>query len=248
MDQKFLQALTAANNGAGAAPVASPISEISNYFSGIGKAQEVGSNFKGLDAGVNIQAKTDKDAEEAARQAQIDALQQQAQDVKDKLDPSKYRQVRKQDGGFDYYDPTGKRVDLRTYAEITGQSPSSILKDSDNSLDQQYVTDYKNLQVLADAFASNDKDTIDEIKANDPGMAKYLQGKTMADVMRDFKAAYPNIYKQNVSGEAGAGRLRGGPGTDGNFASQDYLSSVLGGGSVSDFINNQKNTRLGGLR
>lgn len=124
-----------------------------------------------------------KEAAEAARKAQM-------QKIQDQLDPSKYQRVRSKDGGFDFFDPEGKPIDIKRYAQVTGMNPSKILADSDNPFDRQYVNDYQNTRDLITAVQNGDTDTISTFKAENQDLGSMKP----EDIMRELIRKYPHIY------------------------------------------------------
>jgi hypothetical protein len=147
----------------------------------------------GIGAVAGYQAQADKNAQEIAAQQKAQDLKIKAQKLKDMQDPNKFQKVRKDDGGFDFYDPLGNKIGVQQFSQVTGKSPKDILKDSENSLDVQYLQDYKTMQEIANAYANNDKDTLDEIAArgDDPN---FFKGKTGADILNMFKNNYSHVY------------------------------------------------------
>lgn len=121
---------------------------------------------------------------EAARQAQIKALQ-------DKMDPSKYTVRRKDDGGFDFFDPDGKPIDISEYAKVTGVRPADILSKSENPFDMQYVNDYNNTHDVVDAIQNGDQATLQTYLKENKGINPK---STAQDIMQDLIKKYPHIY------------------------------------------------------
>lgn len=147
---------------------------------------------RGVQAGGALSGQKAKEADEAdemARKAKIAELQDQA-------DPSKYQKVRKTDGGFQFLDPTGKEIDINTFAQRTGQRRVDILKDSENPVDQEYISDWQNMNELAQAFYNNDTATIQAYQAANPNLAN----RKPADLMSELIRKYPHIYGRGGSG------------------------------------------------
>lgn len=157
-------------------------------------------------AGMSSVKRQQDDAAAAKAQAEkIAMLKEEAAKAKDMLDPKKYQQVRKDDGGYAFYAPDGSPVSVGDYARITGKSFKDVLKDSENNIDQQYLQDYKSMQELANAFANGDKKYLDALPNE---MKDYMKGKTMADIMKDFKSQYSGLYGTGVGLGNGQGQLR----------------------------------------
>lgn len=189
MDYKpFADAISAANS---AQAPATPYAELANMYRSSFQLPLAGAGAAGIGAAAGFNRQVQDQNDSVARQKKIDDLKEKISGIKDMFDPSKYKQIRREDGGFDYYDPQGKQIQLNQYAQITGKRPYDILKDSENSVDLQYIQDYKSMQELANAFANGDKEYLDKLPDN---MKQYLKGKTMNDVMLDFKKQYPQVY------------------------------------------------------
>ncbi len=101
----------------------------------------------------------------AGRGAQIEASRKQAeansiQEKKDRaalieknLKGEDWEQVKKDDGGYDYYDALGNKVDLWTFSKYTKKDPRKLLSDSQNRLDQQFNEDWDNTEEMMKAYA-----------------------------------------------------------------------------------------------
>lgn len=127
--------------------------------------------------------------DEMDRKAKLQSLQDQA-------DPNKYQKVRKTDGGFQFLDPSGKEIDINTFAQRTGQRRADILKDSENPVDQEYINDWNNMNELAQAFYNNDTATIQAYQQANPGLAN----RKPADLMSELIRKYPHIYGKGGTG------------------------------------------------
>lgn len=131
---------------------------------------------------------------EAAKQ-HIEELKQQAKDLQDETDPSKYTLKKKSDGGYDFFDPKGNQIDIATYTSKTGAKASDVLKDSENPIDIQYVNDYNNLQDLLSAVINKDTEKLDSYKQqfDAEGLPDITKMKPQ-DVIDQFKKHYERIY------------------------------------------------------
>jgi hypothetical protein len=146
-----------------------------------------------------VQAQTDENAQRLAMQEKADEVKAKAQQLKDLQDKNKYEKVRKDDGGFDFYNPLGQKIDIHQFSQVTGKSVADVLKDSENNLDLQFQQDYKTMQDIANAYANGDKEFLDKL-AEDSGDKAFFKGKTAADVMKLFRQGYPTIYGQQGQG------------------------------------------------
>lgn len=141
-------------------------------------------NSAGLGNIANEVAAQEKEAAEAARQAQM-------QKIKDKLDPNKYRAEKdREDGGYSFYDPEGNQIGIDRFSAVTGLDPAKILANSDNPFDLQYVNDYQNTRDLVTAIQNGDVDTINAFKAENAELGKMKP----EDLMRQLIKKYPHIY------------------------------------------------------
>lgn len=113
---------------------------------------------------------------------------------KDLADVNNYKIVRKDDGGYDYFDPDGNQVDIATLAERTGAKPSDLVKDSENPIDKQYMEDYNNLQEYLSALINKDKETLDAIRSERPELSKYDSEGGQEKLIQDFKNYYKRYY------------------------------------------------------
>ena len=139
---------------------------------------------QGLGNIANEVAQQEKEAAEVARQAQM-------QKIKDKLDPSKYRAEKdREDGGFSFYDPDGNKIGIDRFSAVTGVDPATILKNSDNPFDLQYVNDYNNTRDLVTAIQNGDVDTINAFRAENAELGQMKP----EDLMRELIRKYPHIY------------------------------------------------------
>ena len=122
-------------------------------------------------------------ADEAARQARM-------RELSDRLDPSKYQRVRKSDGGFDFFDPSGKKININQYAQVTGQRLVDILKDSENPLDQEYINDWSDMNTLMQASYNGDATTVSSFVDQNPE----LKGLSPQDYALALVRKYPHLY------------------------------------------------------
>lgn len=139
---------------------------------------------KGLGALASEVDQQEKQAAEAARQAQM-------QKIKDKLDPSKYRAEKdREDGGFSFYDPDGNQIGIDRFSAVTGVDPAKILAQSDNPFDLQYVNDYTNTKKIVTAIQNGDVDTLNDFRAENKDLGRMKP----EDLMRELIRKYPHIY------------------------------------------------------
>lgn len=185
MATDYRQFTDAILQGANEAGPASSISTLSDSMAGKFRVGAISKAAQGYGAVAAQNAEDDRKAKEAARQAQIRALQ-------DSMDPSKYQKRRKDDGGFAFFSPDGKEIDIDTFAKRTGERRADILKDSENPIDQQYIHDWSTMNDITQAAYEGDTGTIDALKTKYPNVfQENITPQTMAEkLMRQ----YPHIY------------------------------------------------------
>lgn len=133
-----------------------------------------------------------------------DVVQKQQADAKaaakaqaDKLDPSKYTQIPKQDGGYSFLDPSGQEISAYQYARITGKSLDSVLNGSENPIDQGFVQDYQNLQDYLKAWVNKDQAAIDAFQTDNPTLKDVKDPQQLTEL---FKQHYPTVFGGNQNG------------------------------------------------
>lgn len=139
---------------------------------------------QGFQTGVTVANQQEADKQK------IEQLKLQAQDLADQNDPSKYAVKRKDDGGYDFFDPKGNQIDIATYTQKTGLKAADVLKDSENPIDIQYREDYTNLQDLINAVVNKDEDKLAQYEEAHPGITK----SKPQDIIQQFKDYYKRIY------------------------------------------------------
>lgn len=147
-----------------------------------------------------IEEENRRRAEAAAKQAQMQELQDKLETEKSMQDPKNYQKVAKDDGGFDFYNPKGERISVSEYARVTKAPPSKVLADSENNLDRQYIQDHKNLNELLNTISSGDTKKMQKLYDDNPGLKESISGLKPDDLVKQFRQAYPNIYGENGEG------------------------------------------------
>lgn len=126
-------------------------------------------------------------ANEQKRQASVSARKE---DLQRRLDPGNYERKRKDDGGFAFYDPDGKEIDIATYAKVTGRRRADILSDSENPLDLKYLADYQDTLGVINAINTGDVAALQEYSAAQPA----LKGMTPDELLKRLMKQYPHMY------------------------------------------------------
>lgn len=182
--KQFSGAALAFLNGANAGQPAATDNSAVNQYLQAGFGDIAAGASQGLGVAANEIAAQEKAAAERARQEQMQKLQ-------DKMDPNKYQQIRKDDGGFEFRDPDGNLIDVSQYSKITGKSRAEILSKSENPLDLQYLNDYSNMQGVIQAINDGDnaklKTYLRDNKNIDPNSKP-------EDIMKELIKKYPHIY------------------------------------------------------
>lgn len=176
-----------------AANMAGPTSYIPEV-TGYSRADSMkGAISQGLSGGGSLAGQRSQEAD-AADKASRDAAMTRLQN---KLDPSKYRVQRKDDGGFDFLDPEGNKIDISVYAKVTGQRLVDILKDSENPIDQEYVNDWLNMNTLMQSMYNGDAATVQSFVEQNPK----LKGMKPQDLMMELVRKYPHLYRVGSYGD-----------------------------------------------
>lgn len=152
-------------------------------------------------------ATAEENAAKAANAAKNQQLQDEAQKIKDSIDPNKVRMAPSENGGYEFFDGNGQKIDINKFSLIVGKRPDQILADSEDPKDQQFVRDYSTMRDIASAWVNNDQDTLAKYRANPANIYKDDQGvihnkfddfmsqyKTPADMVNGFKQFYGNYY------------------------------------------------------
>lgn len=201
-------------NSPGTALPKTQYQDIGNLFQGDYLARAAGA--VGQEAGARADIAVE--GQEVARRNRIEEIQQEKQRISDRLDPNKYAKVRKEDGGFDFFDPEGKKIDVKTYAIRTNSRVSDALADSENTDDITYLSDYKDLQELISAHANNDgtyiKDLVEKVKSQEglseqekQAKIRLIQDSTPQSLMNAFRQYYSNIYGGPQYGKSGGSQF-----------------------------------------
>lgn len=130
-------------------------------------------------------------ADEDERRRQQAAKEQEAR-ASILNDPSKFQRLRKDDGGFSFYDPEGKEIDIDTYSKKTGQRRVDILKDSENPIDQQFIRDFDMTDQVSQAIYQNDMETLKQYMTDYPEV--FQSGASQQGIMEELMRKYPHIY------------------------------------------------------
>lgn len=213
MDQsnltKYRQALlgasgvTAPGDSPNATPAVQPqIANLQRMYSGQFQAGAAQKAIGAVGGASNAQANQEDAAAKMALQEEQDKADALAQQKKDLLDPTKYRQEISADGGYDFFDPQGNPIDVKQYSGATGKHITDVLKKSQNPSDQEFVNQYKNVEQLGQIFQSGSKDELNKYLKKNPDvqadydlLKKHL-GKTptYGDIVATFRQSQPKFF------------------------------------------------------
>lgn len=131
------------------------------------------------------------------------------QKMSDYQNPSKWQQVPKEDGGYDYIDPLGNKTSIAKYAEVTGKNLPDILRDSRNSLDQQFVSEYDLLKKYTDTAYKGNLEEVQKLVLENPTLAAISPNvHKPEDVWRSFIEYYPNYFDPENINATPRGNIR----------------------------------------
>lgn len=193
------------NTAPGASPLGS-FPELSKLYSTAPELSKIQLNS----AAPNYNAGVDAAAEDAQRKADASAA---AQKLKDEQDPSKYKQVQTDDGGYKFYDPLGNEISASQFAAVNNTTPNEILKHSQNPIDVAFQQDFNQLQGYIRNKANSAKDPAAKSAAQavETQVRKLygidLHQQNPAQVIAAFQAAYPTIYGGTTAGKQGTSTL-----------------------------------------
>lgn len=208
MDQgqlsRYRQALLDVNGvaapTASPAPISSPdnasvMANLQNLSRGGFQADAASAATAAAGAASSAQA----DQEEANARLRLQEEENKAaallQQKKDLEDPSKYRQEINDNGGYDYYDPTGNQIDAKQFSGATGKHLTEVLKKSQDPADQQFVNDYKDIEALGKIMNSGDKKGLDKFYEKHPTF-KTKKDDTYSKIVTDFRGYYPQFFNK----------------------------------------------------
>lgn len=168
------------------------------------------------------------------------AIQEAMRKAQEKKDITKYQRVKKANGGFDFYDPSGNKITAADYAAAAGTEVSDVLKGSENPNDLKYMQDAADLTDYI--IASTTRKTSQEAQDRWDAINKQVEDKqgiqlwTMKpdEIINKFKQAYPSVY--------GSGGLPAG--TPSPLANPNQV--MMPNLSSTDINGNQDNGYIGG--
>ncbi len=206
MDPRLAAALTApsaANYNLGGSPNgnSAEIGNLQNLAQLQFRAGAAGNamGMTGATAGANA------DREEADRRAanqaadnaaKIKAIQDQA--AAELTNPENYQRTVSDDGGYNFFDPSGNPISVREYSKATGKQIDKALEGSNNPNDTKFSDEYKTLMDYGRALAG-DEDSVNKFKKDKKyeGFLKAYQDKPYGQVVTDFKKSWEGYMQPN---------------------------------------------------
>lgn len=153
-------------------------------------AQFVGKQ-KAIQAGIE---ETQRKESQAIAEKQKDLERQRELDAKD---PNKAMMKIREDGvGYDFFDGTGKQININDFSMLTGKRPDELLADSNNPRDQQFVADYNAMRNISNAWVNGDTETLAAYRQADPEKFNELVSKykSPAEMVSAFTEFYQDYY------------------------------------------------------
>lgn len=135
------------------------------------------------------------------------------QNQQNSLDPSKYQFTKNSDGSVSILNSVGDKVDIGTYAALTGENPVTALTQAGatDQADQKFIAAYNNLQGYVQAkIAATNGDAqaqaqVKQYEVANPG----LQNLELGQLQTAFMNQYGQYFGQPQQG-AGGGNLAAG--------------------------------------
>lgn len=129
------------------------------------------------------------------------------QNAKDSLDPTKYQFTKNADGSVSILNSVGDKVDVGTYASLTGANPAEALQKAGatDSASQHFISAYNNLQTYVQAkIAAQNGDLTAQAQINDFNKANPgLQNMELGQLQSAFMQQYGQYFGQ-PQGDQGA--------------------------------------------
>lgn len=198
--EAFKSAITA---GQGAGVPSSPLGsfpEVAGLFKSQFQLGETQAPTAGLISNARTDYSNEQEAASAARSEAVRKAKEEAdaikQAIEDMQNPNKYQQVKKDDGGFDYFDPIGNKISVAKYAKIKGKPVHEVLSDSENLLDRQFRAEYDLLKQFTEASYNGDEEKKIDLMAKNPAL-ELLDKGNVDDTWRAFIEYYPNYFREN---------------------------------------------------
>lgn len=186
-------------------PVATPnfntsgaLADIANYY-----------NIPRQTAAIAGAGQAQGNVTQANFEAQKAQNQIKIQNQQDSLDPSKYQFTKNADGSVSILNSVGDKVDIGTYASLTGANPATALQQAGatDQQSQQFMAAYNNLETyVQDKIAASNGDVQAQAAVNDfykqnPGLQNLELGQLQTAFMQQYGSYFgqsqnPSQYNQ----------------------------------------------------
>lgn len=153
--------------------------EISNFYAS--RANLVGSSPITKSLIAESGQVVDRDAQ--ARAAEVARL-------KELSNPENYQRVVREDGGFDFFDPSGKKISAMAYAQATGKGLEGAITGSTNVKDIQALKDYSLVKKTYELASNGDQEGIKNLMNDNP----ILKDKVPQDLIDTLHQVYPELF------------------------------------------------------
>lgn len=198
----------------GQAPVATPAPASTPNFNTSGQLANIAAYYQiprttaavaGAGQAMGKVAESNFEAQKAQNDIKI-------QNQQDSLDPTKYQFSKNPDGSVTILNSVGDKVDIGTYAALTGDNPAEALQKAGatDKASQQFIAAYDNLQSYIQAKIgaqngdSQDQATIQQYNAANPGLANMELGQLQSAFMQQYGQYFGQPEgNQNALKEAG---------------------------------------------
>lgn len=133
------------------------------------------------------------------------------QNQQNSLDPSKYTFTKNADGSVDILNSVGDKVDIGTYAALTGDNPATALQKAGatDEASQKFVAAYNNLQTyVQDKVAAQNGDAQAQAAVNDfyvanPGLQNLELGQLQQAFMKQYGSYFGQPYQPSQYDQLG---------------------------------------------
>lgn len=132
-----------------------------------------------------------------------------AQKAKDALNPGAYTFTHNQDGSLTILNSSGDKVDIGTYASLTGDNPAAVLakQGATDEGSQKFIAAYNNLQTyVQNKIGAQNGDqkaqaAVDQFNKANPGLQNLELGQLQQAFMQEYGSYFgqpsnPSQYKQ----------------------------------------------------
>lgn len=117
-------------------------------------------------------------------------------------DPKNYKREIAEDGGYNFYNAKGDPISAGDYARARNERVADVLKDSQNSSDQDFLNDYKDTMALGRIMSTGNKEELEDFYKKRPGLQDFMK-KNKIQTFDGYVNAFRNSYADKFTqGEA----------------------------------------------